>query len=362
MNKLLTSLRRLLREDEMDAERVCLASFSAADICTAKKVLFQSLGIAGTFILHRRGDESGEKSLKDIVDVLRERESDLPEFVATEVSRLPSCIPEHVDLSGLLKEIVALKAGMAEILKKFDDSQTTIAELRKEIRLRNSAPETRSPAGSNFKCNDRASNVDSVSLHVADTVHAVPRPACPLRAGPPPAPSFKSRHRYADAVAGRSVATDRRDAPSRVCEVRVPPKEKPSRTDVDKEGFTTVSRKRKPRKSHCGTAEQVGSGLRVATPSKALYVSRLHYTATADDVVEYIRQKTGFSLRVFQLRSRHYVHFSSFVVRVPRPLQETVACADFWPKGVVFRRFRGNLPNPTPEMTMQRGHAVSSPK
>lgn len=258
---------------------------------------------------------------------------------------------------------MALKAGMAEILKKFDDSQATIAVLRKEIvGLRNSAPETRSPAGSNIKSNDRPSSVDSVSLHAADTAHAVPRPACPLRAGPPPGLSSKSRHRYADAVAGRSVAADRRDAPSRGCEVRVPPKEKPPRTDVDKEGFTTVSRKRKPRKSQCGTAEPVGSGLRVATPSKALYVSRLHHTATADDVVEYVRQKTSFSLRVFQLRSRHYVHFSSFVVRVPRPLQETIACADFWPKGVVFRRFRGNLPNPTPEMTMQRGHAVSSPK
>jgi hypothetical protein len=80
-------------------------------------------------------------------------------------------------------------------------------------------------------------------------------------------------------------------------------------------------------------------------------------------VVDYVRLKTGFSLRVFQLRSRHYVHFSSFVVRVPRPLQEAIACADFWPKGVVFRRFRGNLPNPnTPEMTMQRGQAVLSPE
>jgi hypothetical protein len=131
---------------------------------------------------------------------------------------------------------------------------------------------------------------------------------------------------------------------------------------VKKEGFTAVSRKRSQRKSQCGTAEPVGCGLHVATPSKALYVSRLHYSATADEVVEYVRQKTGHSLRVFQLRSRHYVHFSSFVVRVPRPLQGTIACAEFWPKGVVFRQFRGNLPNPAPEMSTQRGHAVSSPK
>jgi hypothetical protein len=88
----------------------------------------------------------------------------------------------------------------------------------------------------------------------------------------------------------------------------------------------------------------------------------VHYSATADDLVQYIHEKTGYSLRVFQLRSRHYVHFSSFVVRVPRPLQETITCAGFWPMGVVFRRFRGNLPNSTPDLMAKRGHTVSSPK
>ncbi|XP_063367169.1 uncharacterized protein LOC134655661 [Cydia amplana] len=144
------------------------------------------------------------------------------------------------------------------------------------------------------------------------------------------------------------------------------PKEKLPVASVDEEDFTLVSKKKKartaPRKTQCGTAEPANSGLRIATPSKALYVSRLHYTATAPEVVEYVHQKTGYTLRVFQLRSRHYVHFNSFVVRVPRPLQGTIECADFWPKGVVFRRFRGKLPNPTQEQPMQRSHAVLSTK
>ncbi|KAI8428905.1 hypothetical protein MSG28_007538 [Choristoneura fumiferana] len=56
------------------------------------------------------------------------------------------------------------------------------------------------------------------------------------------------------------------------------------------------------------------------------------------------RYKSGYTLRVFQLQSRHYVHFSSFVVRVPRLLMGTIASAAFWPKDVVFRRFQGTMP------------------
>jgi hypothetical protein len=376
VNEVLAFLQeKLLLEGRMDtvsAIQICSSSFTVDDICAAKKVLFESLGIVGTYVPHRRGDTAGKKTLEDIIDILRENEQVMPEFVATGVSRLPSYIPDHVDVGCLLKDIVALKASLAEILTKFEASQATITELRNEVNsLRNSAPVSRSQA-SNFKCNDclgtsvnvSASSVESVSLRVADTARvaaAAPPPACPPRARPPPA-SSKSRHRYADVVAGQPVAVNRRSAPSRVPEAGVPPKEKPPRTDMDKEGFTLVSSKRKLRKSQCGTAEPVGSGLRVATPSKALYVSRLHYSATADDLVQYIHQKTGYSLRVFQLRSRHYVHFSSFVVRVPRPLQETIACAGFWPMGVVFRRFRGNLPNSTPDLMAKRSHTVSSPK
>ncbi|XP_063634857.1 uncharacterized protein LOC134805492 [Cydia splendana] len=85
-------------------------------------------------------------------------------------------------------------------------------------------------------------------------------------------------------------------------------------------GFTQASKERRPRKaprkSQCGTAEpDIASGLRAATPNTALYVSRLHVSATADDVVEYLRKNTRYELKVFQLRSRHYVHFRSFVER-----------------------------------------------
>jgi hypothetical protein len=41
--------------------------------------------------------------------------------------------------------------------------------------------------------------------------------------------------------------------------------------------------------------------LRPATPSTQLDVSRVHYNTKADEVVEYVRVKTGFILRVVRL-------------------------------------------------------------
>ncbi|KAI8423738.1 hypothetical protein MSG28_012769 [Choristoneura fumiferana] len=69
------------------------------------------------------------------------------------------------------------------------------------------------------------------------------------------------------------------------------------------------------------------SAWRVRQPVKLLALA---------DVVEYVRRKSGYTLRMFQLQSRHYVHFSSFVVRVPRLLMGTIASPTFWPKDVVI--------------------------
>ncbi|XP_063366317.1 uncharacterized protein LOC134654777 [Cydia amplana] len=304
---------KLVLEGAMDAATAVqmssrASSFTVEDICEAKEVLCKSLGIAGTYVPHRRGDEAGKKSLEDIMKILRENKDRIPGFVATGTSTLPSCDPDQVDVRCLSKEIVALKTRLAEVITKFEASLVTIAELRNEITSLRNAP-TRS-AASNFKNDHRPdTHVESVSLRIADTVKCAARaavpPARPPRERPPPVTSKSRQRAYAD-VAGQPVAANRVNPPIKANEARVPLKEKSSRTDVDKEGFTLVERKRKarraPRKTLCGTAEPVNSGLRVATPSKALYVSRLHYSAVSEEVVEYVRRKTGYTLRVHQLQ------------------------------------------------------------
>ncbi|KAM3956949.1 uncharacterized protein ACR2FA_009071 [Aphomia sociella] len=48
-----------------------------------------------------------------------------------------------------------------------------------------------------------------------------------------------------------------------------------------------------------------------------------------------------------RLEPCHEVSFSSFVVRVPTHHLPTFMKEEFWPEGVVYRKFRGRLPKPT---------------
>ncbi|PZC73779.1 hypothetical protein B5X24_HaOG208790 [Helicoverpa armigera] len=103
-------------------------------------------------------------------------------------------------------------------------------------------------------------------------------------------------------------------------------------------------KKKPPCRNQCGTA-LTGPNmlLRPAIQTTLLYVSRLHHSTKAEEIVEYLRIKTKWTLRVERLEPRHNMNFNSFVVRVPTSDLEKFLKEDLWPKGVVFRRFRGRL-------------------
>ncbi|CAH0702692.1 unnamed protein product [Spodoptera exigua] len=82
------------------------------------------------------------------------------------------------------------------------------------------------------------------------------------------------------------------------------PQTSPKKDTCDKDGFIKVERrKKKPTyRNKCGTA-QTGPNilLRPAVPTTHLYVSRLHHTTTVEQIVEYVRSKTNWTLRVAKL-------------------------------------------------------------
>ena len=115
----------------------------------------------------------------------------------------------------------------------------------------------------------------------------------------------------------------------------------------DKDRFIKVEKKqkKKPRcRNQCGTA-LAGPNmlLRPAILTTLLYLSRLHHSTKDEEIVEYMRVITSWTLRVEKLESRHKTNFKSFVVRVPTHHLETILKEEFWPKGVVYRRILGRL-------------------
>ncbi|PZC86281.1 hypothetical protein B5X24_HaOG211442 [Helicoverpa armigera] len=75
-----------------------------------------------------------------------------------------------------------------------------------------------------------------------------------------------------------------------------------------------------------------------------LSLNRWSHITHHEDIVEYVRQKLKYARRVQLLESRHNANFKAFVVRVPTCFLHLVLDENFWPQGVVFRRFRGQVP------------------
>lgn len=363
-NELLAFLQQKLDVmDEISAVQICVSNFSEDDIAAAKRLLFTVLNKADQMVSRRR--DGTKKSVQDIITLFKETDpDDVPTFVAKDLNKLPPVTFDHVDVTSLLKDIVVLKASLADVKRQLDASQNIVADLRKElVDLRNAVTISGSltPSASNVNMR-RGAGLD---LSFASAVlMSSPRPtaesaecvvSAPRSSVPPPPPSaappcIAARVDRPDPVHVTAVPAKQRRNKNNVaiCAAAAPsqplPEVRPSQAD---DGFITVQRKKNRRiiKNRCGKAAvEPTAPLRAAKPNTPVYISRLHYTTKAEDIVDYVRQKIKYTPRVQKLESRRNVNFLAFVVRIPNCFLHLVMDENFWPQGVVFRRFRGQVP------------------
>lgn len=360
--------KQLYSMDEVSVIQICTSNWREEEIRSAKVLLYESLEMIDRMPSRRR-DEKGERSLQDIINVFKGTDPDEwpVEFVVTSqgLHSMPPVTFDHVDVTRLLKDITTLKSSLDDLKLKFEASQTTINDLRAEIvelKTNKSVCRSITDVSNSDSCgiaidavqlSSASSELDPSSVNVTDR-HATPRPA--PRASPAPVVtnvSTPTSRAYATAASQPpkgQQSTQPRKAPALT--TAPAPDPVPAKESSDNEGFIKVERKRrKPLcRNKCGTGVSGPNMLlRAAVPTTLLYVSRLHYSTKPDDLVEYMRVKTKFTLRVAKLESRHSVNFNSYVVRVPTSHLATFTQEEFWPKGVVFRRYRGRLPD-TPSL------------
>ncbi|KAM3965437.1 uncharacterized protein ACR2FA_000271 [Aphomia sociella] len=274
--------------DEVSIMQICKSNFKEEEICNSKVLLYQTLG-KGDRIPSRRRDEKGERSLQDIISLLKETDpDDVPAFVAKQLHKLPPVTFDHVDVTRLLKDITTLKAGLVEVQLRLEASESTICDLRAEL--------------VSLKSNDSTSTPRAYAAAAATSVTAVAPVATSTRAA-------------------REVPLPQRPSKVPEMESRCEPTRKATtsgtrQTQCDEEGFVTKIKKRKPvSRNLCGTASTGPNHLlRPEIKSTQLYVSRVHWSTKVEEVVDYIRKKSNFTLRVERLESRHKVNFSSSVV------------------------------------------------
>ncbi|XP_075990184.1 uncharacterized protein LOC142985826 [Anticarsia gemmatalis] len=351
--------------DEVSILQICRSNFKEEDVSSAKLLLFQSLGKLDQMPSRRR--EGSEKSLQDIIDMLKKTDpDDVPDFVAKELSKLPPVMFDHVDVTRLLKDITSLKAEMTKMQSRLEASDTIIAELRAEITsLHNVGSVIRSPEASKVNTR-RGPQTASISSFASANSSASPAAdiadeallAAVVACASTPA-SVTSRvgtttpaRAYADIVAKKTPAAQTKrqiikGVKQKSCLSTQKDNTEQPKEQADKDGFIMVQKKKKkPSQNKCGTGPTGPNYLlRPAVPVTPLYVSRLHYSTKVEEIVEYIQTKTKWTLRVQRLESRHNVGFNAFVVRVPTEHLTKFMEPEFWPKGVVFRRFRGRIPD-----------------
>ncbi|XP_047030833.1 uncharacterized protein LOC124638065 [Helicoverpa zea] len=361
--------------DEVSIVQICRSAYKEDEVCSAKLLLYKSLGQLEQMPSRRR--DGGDKSLQDIISLLKRTDpDDVPEFVAKDLHKLPPVTFHHVDVTRLLKDITCLKASLEDMKSKMEASQVTISDLRGEVALlRNAVSISGSLDIINVNTRRGAQNASVISFEsanssaspIADVADDAPRPAAAAAAVSTPAAetcvgTLTPKRTYAAVAAtNKPVVTQTKRANAKggkQTRGTSQPQTGPKKDMCDKDGFIKVERRKKrpPCRNQCGTA-QTGPNilLRPAVPTTQLYVSRLHHTTTVEQIVEYVRSKTNWTLRVAKLESRHNTNFNSFMVRVPTHHIETFLKEEFWPKGVVYRRFRGwlrdtSLRNTTPTL------------
>ncbi|KAL0841481.1 hypothetical protein ABMA28_015158 [Loxostege sticticalis] len=377
-NELLAFLQHAIDTmDEVSILQICKSNFKEEEICKSKVLLYETLGQADRMPTRRR-DVKGERSLQDMINLLKSTDpDDVPAFVAKELHKLPPVTFDHVDVTRLLKDITTLKADLAEVKFKLEISESTISGLSTELlSLKNNNCVNRSPEFSNVNTRRGAQNASISSLLSSPVTAELRESRVTARpAARSPAPQLSSSasaattppRAYAAAAAAPAPAAAPASAAvsaplnkrisdggktknrSKPADKLVPPSGS-RKSQADEEGFVKVVRKtrKSARRNICGTAPTESTHtLRAAIPSTPLYVSRVHWSTKVEDVVDYVQKKSNFRLRVERLESRHKTNFNSFLVRVPTHHLPTFMKEDFWPQGVVFRKFRGRLPADT---------------
>ncbi|XP_048477634.1 uncharacterized protein LOC125488624 [Plutella xylostella] len=326
--------------DELSIVQICATNFTEAEIETGKTTLFDCLP-DGNRCVTRKGDEKNKKNIKDVIKLFHATAPELqPIFVAQDLNRLPPVSFDHVDVTRLLKDLVLLKNELHSLrndtisksemtlfeTKVYTDinnlkSYTTMPEMQTDTPNRQYSkprPRLQQREDCKTKLNESTkNNVNSGRLSQSS-----PIASAEIRAEPVHTPTYRD-------IALRPAQTQAK--PTR-------------RTAVNKhdDSFILVERKKrsKPKNSNMIGTAQMSTKIQVADMTSAIYVSRLKKSSTVEHLKEHISDMGEQCVNVELLQQKQETNFNSFKVTVPRSKLNTYLSAEFWPEGVMYRRFR----------------------
>lgn len=342
INELLTFVQNKIDVlDELSIVQICATNFSDVEIEDGKQALYSACGDKVRNI-NRKGEDKKKRNIKDIIKLLKEVDPDVqPIFVARDLNKLPPVSFDHVDVTRLLKDMTCMKTELTDFKTRMG---TELVELRNSLNQHN----TRSTE--------------------ANTMAVTPKPGNTKSPPLAPAPQVKSAHRSTSVTEPvettftptyRDIARkDSRPPRAKVARIlhtqtgenrvqedsnvklksNVLTKEKsPERED----NFTLVKNMKHKRKINNlrGTLECTGK-IRVVESECSIYVSRAMKSVSEADIRDHIKDRGELCSNVELLPQYKETSFNSFKVTIPASKIDTFLDTNFWPAGLVYRRYR----------------------
>lgn len=346
INEFLTFVQNKLSVlDELSIVQICSSNFNEKEIETGKSVLYETVS-DGTRCVTRKGEDKSKKNIKDVIKLLKEIDPDsAPVFVAHDLSRLPAVSFDSIDVSRLLKDICALKNELqslrSDAITKTELStfETKLYKQLKEIR-RDKAKAEKTPSRPQAGCIPKIikmSNIDRCrSKNTAPiTISSEPPTALLSHEADNIVPTQRT-----ECTVDMPTYRDILSCDSQMLKQTSFDFDNRSITD-DREIFTVVQNKKRSRmKNMRGTGTLEGSSsIEVAESLSTIYVSRLKRHITVDNMTTYIKERGQNCTSVELLQQNKETSFNSFKVTIHSSSLPTFLSNEFWPTGIVYRRF-----------------------
>lgn len=346
--------------EEPIINRICTSNFSEKEIEEAKTIICGHLSIRNTA---RKGDGRSAKHVQDIIKILKETEpNNLPILVAKDLHKIPPITFDHLDVTKILKELVTLKSEIFS-LKTEMVRQEEILGIKEDIRIIktevNSIPKPfcKGVLSTNEERDDIMFSAGSLLSSARAPTAAVAAAAAPPRLDTAQAQAsalhdaHESPGRLEPNVWGPSALTpvetgeiqlsqfraSYRDIAANKC---VSPQRKQNAENVDKDGFTLVTRQKRKsmRKNMRGKGEE-NDLLQAAPTTSSIYLSRVRLNITEEKLAEYIAKKGESVIKIEYIKPYRPTNFNTYVVTVDADKLKIFMSATFWPPRIVYRKY-----------------------
>lgn len=386
----MSTARHVMKRD--DIIRTCLVFYESDDIISAKDTLYS---IVGEKPKRRRNENRIMHELQDISDLIKKCDDegvDLPTFVADTYNSMPPSSGFEVvaqSMQTLIKELSDLKDEVRQLkqnrltdeVKSQDNNliQEDIIVIKGELRKLNHRMIGDEVRRNSLILNSLDENITNIRSKVSETIDldilgqegmtgsgmSLGSPSAPpasqedwhLRnrllddvGGLPSAPSYADTAKSGGSEGNGELIVPLKFSPlplgessSAVNKDDLKPTSEETQNlpdDVHNKSFTLVQKKKRKNNNIVGSKKpSVDVSLRSAVRMGDLYVGNCDSSATIESLSQYISNEIEINIEKVENIPLRYTNSKAFKVTLNMKDRLKLLSADFWPEGIVCRKY-----------------------